>query len=34
MIKKTLTNIGKKSKNALSDQVDTKKKNKVLIDYC
>ena len=34
MIKKILTNIGKKSKSALTHQVDTKKKNKVLIDYC
>ena len=34
MIKKILTNIGKKSKSALAHQVDTKKKNKVLIDYC
>ncbi len=34
MIKKMLTNIGKKSKSALAYQVDTKKKNKVLIDYC
>ena len=34
MIKKILTDIGKKSKSALSHQVDTKKKNKVLIDYC
>ena len=34
MIKKILTNIGKKSKSALAHQVDTKKKNKVLLDYC
>ena len=34
MIKKILINIGKKSKSALAHQVDTKKKNKVLIDYC
>ena len=34
MIKKILTNIGKKSKSVLAHQVDTKKKNKVLIDYC
>ena len=34
MIKKILTNIGKKSKSALAHQVDTKKKNKVLTDYC
>ena len=34
MIKKILINIGKKSKNALVHRVDTKKKNKVLIDYC
>ena len=34
MIKKILTNIGKKSKSALAHQVNTKKKNKVLIDYC
>ena len=34
MIKKILTKIGKKSKNALAHRVDTKKKNKVLIDYC
>ncbi len=34
MIKKILTSIGKKSKSALAHQVDTKKKNKVLIDYC
>ena len=34
MIKKILTNIGKKSKSALEHQVDTEKKNKVLIDYC
>jgi glutamate-5-semialdehyde dehydrogenase len=34
MIKKILTNIGKRSKNALAHRVDTKKKNKVLIDYC
>ena len=34
MIKKILINIGKKSKSALEHQVDTKKKNKVLIDYC
>ena len=34
MIKKILTNIGKKSKSALANRVDTKKKNKVLIDYC
>ena len=29
-----LTSIGKKSKSALAHQLDTKKKNKVLIDYC
>ena len=34
MITKMLTNIGKKSKNASAHQVDTKKKDKVLIDYC
>ena len=34
MIKKILTNIGKKSKSAFAHQVDAKKKNKVLIDYC
>ena len=34
MIKKILINIGKKSKSAFEHQVDTKKKNKVLIDYC
>ena len=34
MIKKILTNIGKKSKSAFAHQVNTKKKNKVLIDYC
>ena len=34
MIKKILTNIGKKSKSASAHQVETKKKNKVLIDYC
>ena len=34
MIKKILTNIGKNSKSALAHRVDTKKKNKVLIDYC
>ena len=34
MINRILTNIGKKSKSALAHQVDTKKKNKVLIDYC
>ena len=34
MIKKMLTSIGENSKNALADHVDTKKKNKVLIDYC
>ena len=34
MIKKILTNIGKKSNSALAHRVDTKKKNKVLIDYC
>ena len=34
MIKKILTNIGKKSKSALAHRVNTKKKNKVLIDYC
>ena len=34
MIKKKLTDIGKKSKSALSHHVDTKKKNKVLLDYC
>ena len=34
MIQKMLTSIGKKSKSALAHQVDTKKKNKVLIDYC
>ena len=34
MIKKILTNIGKKSKGALAHQVNTKKKNKVLLDYC
>tara|TARA_B100000989_G_scaffold58203_1_gene39547 strand:+ start:45 stop:1298 length:1254 start_codon:yes stop_codon:yes gene_type:complete len=34
MINKMLTSIGKKSKSALANQVDTKKKNQVLIDYC
>ena len=34
MIKKILTNIGKNSKSALAHRVETKKKNKVLIDYC
>ena len=34
MIKKILINIWKKSKSAFEHQVDTKKKNKVLIDYC
>ncbi len=34
MIKKMLTKIGKKSKSALAHHVDTKNKNKVLIDYC
>ena len=34
MIQKMLTSIGKKSKSALAHQLDTKKKNKVLIDYC
>ena len=34
MIQKMLTSIGKKSKSALVHQVDTEKKNKVLIDYC
>ena len=34
MIKKILTNIGKKSKSAFAHQVNTKKKNKVLLDYC
>ncbi len=34
MIKKMLTSIGKKSKSALANEVGTKKKNKVLIDYC
>ena len=29
-----LTSIGKKSKSALANQVDTKKKNQVLTDYC
>ena len=29
-----LTSVGKKSKGALAHQIDTKKKNKVLIDYC
>ena len=33
MIKKKLINIGKKSKKALSFQIDSKKKNKVLKDY-
>ncbi len=33
MIKKKLINIGKKSKKALSFQIDSKKKNKVLRDY-
>ena len=34
MINKMLTSVGKKSKGALANQVDTKKKNKVLVDYC
>ena len=34
MKKKILTNIGRKSKSALAHQVNTKKKNKVLLDYC
>jgi len=34
MINKMLTSIGKKSKSALALQLDTKKKNKVLKDYC
>ena len=34
MINKMLTKIGKKSKSALAHHVDTKNKNKVLIDYC
>ena len=34
MIQQMLTSIGKKSKSALAHQLDTKKKNKVLIDYC
>ena len=34
MIKKMLIDIGKKSKIALMHHVDTKKKNRVLIDYC
>ena len=34
MIKKILSNIGKKSKSAFAHQVGAKKKNKVLIDYC
>ena len=34
MIKKMLISIGKKSKIALTHYVDTKKKNKVLKDYC
>ena len=33
-MKKLLIGIGKKSKKAFSDQVDVKKKNKVLKDYC
>ena len=34
MIKKNLINIGKKSKKAFFSPVNTKKKNKVLKDYC
>ena len=34
MIKKNLINIGKKSKKAFSSPISTKKKNKVLNDYC
>ena len=34
MINKMLTSVGKKSKGALANQVDTKRKNKVLVDYC
>ena len=34
MIKKNLINIGKKSKKAFSSPINTKKKNKVLNDYC
>ena len=33
-MKKLLIGIGKKSKKAFSNQVDVKKKNKVLKDYC
>tara|TARA_A100000164_G_scaffold340113_1_gene335707 strand:- start:131 stop:1381 length:1251 start_codon:yes stop_codon:yes gene_type:complete len=33
-MKKLLINIGKKSKKAFSNQVDVKKKNKVLKDFC
>ena len=33
-MKKLLTSIGKKSKKAFLRQINTKKKNKVLKDYC
>ena len=33
-MKKLLIGIGKKSKKAFLNQVDAKKKNKVLKDYC
>ena len=32
-MKKLLINIGKKSKKAFSNQISTKKKNKILSDY-
>ena len=33
-MKKELINIGNKSKKAITSQLDSKKKNKVLKDYC
>ena len=33
-MKRKIINIGKQSKIAFSNQLSTKKKNKVLIDYC
>ena len=33
-MKKFLIDIGKKSKKAFSNQINTKRKNKVLKDYC
>ena len=34
MIKKQLTNIGKRSKKTFSSHLNSKKKNKILNDYC